>query len=74
MSKPRGRGLDAPLSPRQDAILLRLADGDTPETIAAELHLAPSTVRAVVDNCRAKLGAKTTAHAISIAHRKGILR
>lgn len=74
MTTPRGRRIGAPLSPRQDAVLLRLASGDTPEEVAAELDIAVGTVHKTMGNARVKLEAKTTAHAIAIAYQRGILQ
>lgn len=74
MKNTRGRRPGRPLSERQNDVLLFLADGDTPKTIAEELGIAPDTVHVMSATIRAKLGAKTTAHAIAIAYQKGILK
>jgi DNA-binding CsgD family transcriptional regulator len=64
---------DGLLSPREREILTLLAGGDTAESVAGELVLSPYTVRTHVRNIKDKLGARTTAHAIAIAMRRGDL-
>lgn len=60
------------LSPRELEVLALLAAGNTRETAAAELCLAPSTIQGHVARILAALGARNAAHAVAIAHRSGL--
>ena len=53
-------------------MLALLAAGYTREPAAAELGLAPSTVQGHVARILAALGARNAAHAVAIAHRRGL--
>ena len=55
------------LTPRETEILKMYARGMTHPEIAGKLWLATETVKSHTKHIRAKLGAKTTAHAIAIA-------
>jgi DNA-binding NarL/FixJ family response regulator len=59
------------LTPREREVLGLLADGLTGEEAAQKLFLSPETIRTHVRNAMDKLGAKTRAHAITIALRDG---
>lgn len=61
------------LTPREREVLGLLADGLTGEEAAKRLYLSPETIRTHVRNAMDKLGAKTRAHAITIALRDGQL-
>jgi PAS domain S-box-containing protein len=69
------KGEDAvPLSRRQLEIVALLADGLTTREIAERLVLSVQTVNQHVKNIEARLQARNRAHAVSIAHGRGLLR
>jgi DNA-binding CsgD family transcriptional regulator len=57
----------ANLSQREKEVLTLLALGESNQTIASRLFLAPETVRNYTRSARIKLGAKSRSHAIAIA-------
>jgi len=59
------------LSGREREVLTALAGGQTGGDIARQLFIAPDTVRRHVANAREKLNARTRAHAIAEALRRG---
>ena len=59
------------LSARERQVLTALAGGQTGDDIARQLFIAPDTVRRHVANAREKLQARTRAHAIAEALRRG---
>jgi DNA-binding CsgD family transcriptional regulator len=59
------------LSPREHAILVRIAVGESGPQIAAELFISPDTVRTHLQNVLVKLGAQTRPHAIALALQNG---
>ena len=61
------------LTARQRAVLTGLARGDSVEEIALELGLSPDTVRVHIRNARMRLGARSRAHAVVIALRRGAI-
>ena len=61
------------LSTREREVLTLLALGETNQTIAEKLHLAPETVRNYTRSARAKLGARSRSQAIAIAVASGQL-
>jgi len=56
-----------PLSQRERAVLRLIARGYTGPETAKKLHVSPTTVKTQLRVARARLGARTTAHAIGIA-------
>lgn len=68
-----GEGSGEPLNDREREVLGLLALGDSYREIAAKLHLAPETVRNYTRSARAKLGARSRAHAITLALTSGQL-
>jgi two-component system nitrate/nitrite response regulator NarL len=56
-----------PLSPRERAVLRLIAHGYTGPEIAKKLHVSPTTVKTQLRIARARLGARTTAHAVGVA-------
>ena len=64
----------ASLTPREREILSLVALGITGEEIAECLVISAETVRTHLRNARAKLGAKTKAHAVALALSRGLLR
>lgn len=64
-------GCDALLTRRQREILQLLARGLNAPQIAAELFLAPTTVRTHVQNAMMRLEATTRVHAVSLALERG---
>ena len=63
----------AVLSPRQRWILGKVAGGSTRRAIAAELHVAPSTVTGYLADIYAALGVAGAPQAVAVAHRLGLL-
>ena len=61
------------LTPREREVLGLVADGNTSDTIAAILNIAPRTVEAHVTNAATKLGAHNRVHAVTMAIRKNEL-
>lgn len=55
-------------------MLILIANGRTPVSIAHEQHLVPGTIHAHAARARRKLGAHTTAHAIAAALVLGEIR
>jgi DNA-binding NarL/FixJ family response regulator len=69
----RGTGVAAALTARELEVLRLLADGNSNETIARELHIAPDTVRAHVRKAMAKLGSSTRTQAVATALRQSLI-
>uniref|UniRef100_A0A7C2ZZ19 Response regulator transcription factor n=1 Tax=Thermorudis sp. TaxID=1969470 RepID=A0A7C2ZZ19_9BACT len=65
--------LTEPLTPREREILRRLVAGQRNAEIAAALLISVKTVEYHVSNIFTKLGARSRAEAIRIAHEQGIL-
>lgn len=61
------------LTPRQLAILQLTADGHTYAAIGRQLDIGESAVKHDVRDLRTHLGAHSTAHAVHLAHLRGIL-
>ena len=61
------------LTDREREILTMLAIGETNQTIARELNLAPETVRTHTRTARLRLGARSRSHAITLALQSGQL-
>lgn len=61
------------LRPREIEVLQLAADGHTRSSAAAELYLAPQTVKMHLASARRRLGAKTTTAAVVAALRKGLI-
>lgn len=66
--EPAGSG---ELTPREQQVLRMVAMGKTGQEIAEALVLSPETVSTHVRNIREKLGARSRAHALAIALRRG---
>jgi len=62
------------LTPRELDVLRCLAAGRTNAEIAAELHLAPSSVKKLVSRCLARLGVRNRVEAALLVHREGLPR
>lgn len=58
---------------RERQILGMLASGGTDTQIAVELGLSPATVQTHVRNAKAKLGARTRAHAVAMVMCRGLI-
>jgi DNA-binding CsgD family transcriptional regulator len=65
--------LDGRLTPRQHEILLHVADGESTDQIAAELHLSRETVRNHVRHILRRLGTNSRLEAVAVARRDEIL-
>jgi DNA-binding NarL/FixJ family response regulator len=61
------------LTPRELDVLRCLALGRTNAEIAAELHLAPSSVKKLVSRCLARLGVRNRVEAALLVQREGVL-
>lgn len=61
------------LTPSQIRMFQLLADGHTYYDIAARLYLAQSTVNTTIRNARIRLGAATTADALTLATTLGLI-
>lgn len=61
------------ITERQLQVLRLFANGYTSIEIAAELLIAVRTVEEHLKGCRRTLGAKTSAQAVAIAMRKGVI-
>lgn len=66
--------MTARLTPSERTVLVLLANGRTPTSIATEQHLQPGTIHAHAANARRKLGVQTTTHAVAAALALGIIR
>ena len=60
------------LSARELQVLTAVADGDDNATVAQAMRLSPETVRTYVSRILTKLGARSRAHLVAIAHRSGV--
>ena len=70
----RGNEAHTPvLTPRESEVLNLIAQGCSIPTIAAELYLAPSTVKTHVQRLYEKLGVSDRAAAVAAAMRRGLL-
>lgn len=63
----------SPLTAREADVLAALARGLPTKTIGRELAISPKTVESHVGRLLAKLGARSRAQAVSIAHDRGLL-
>ncbi len=61
------------LSPRQEAVLQKLANGQTQKQIAQALKISPETVRSHCEVLKNKLGAQNNAHVVHVAYCTGWL-
>ena len=67
-------GPSAPLLTARELDVLRLlAEGNSNEAIAAELHIAPDTVRAHLRKAMRKLGSRTRTQAVATALRRSVI-
>ncbi|MDH4177512.1 MAG: response regulator transcription factor [Thermoleophilia bacterium] len=69
----QGGSFSVGLTTRELEVLRLLADGNSNESIARELHIAPDTVRAHVRKAMAKLSASTRTQAVATALRKSLI-
>ncbi len=61
----------AALSPRERAVLARLVEGDSAETIAAHSYVSLATVRSQIRSILAKLGVTSQLAAVALARQAG---
>jgi DNA-binding response OmpR family regulator len=73
VERPRGSRPPSSLTGREQQVLTLLADGFTPAQVAEDLTISPSTVGTHIEHIYEKLGARTRAHAVGIAFRRGLL-
>ncbi|HXZ98879.1 MAG TPA: response regulator transcription factor [Candidatus Binatia bacterium] len=69
----RGSPLAEPLTPRETAVLLFLADGLSNEEISRRLFISIHTLRNHIQSIISKLGAHSKLEAVSIAIREGLI-
>ena len=62
-----------PLTDRETAIIIMLADGQHDPEIAAGLEIAPRTYRRHVVAAQVKLGARSRAHLVALAIRGQVI-
>ena len=60
-------------TPRERQVLQLIADGLVNREIGVELHLSEETVKSHVRHLLAKLQARSRAHAVAIAFRRGLV-
>ena len=63
-----------PLSPRQEEVLVLIADGKTNKEIASRIGIRLDSVEAIANALFVKLGASNRAEAVAIALRKHLLK
>jgi two-component system, cell cycle sensor histidine kinase and response regulator CckA len=61
------------LTPREQEVLVHLADGKTNDKVAHELGISPETVQSHVRNAMGKLGADTRTEAVATALRQSLI-
>jgi DNA-binding CsgD family transcriptional regulator len=61
------------LTPREREALELLAEGMVPKKIAEQMNISPYTYKDTIERARIRLDAKTTAQAVYIACKRGIL-
>lgn len=62
------------LTKRERECLMHIANGYHVPEIATMINISQTTIRYHLDNCREKLGAASTAHAVALASQLGLLR
>ena len=72
-SSANGADLTEPLTPRETAVLLFLADGMGNEEISQRLFISIHTLRNHIQSIISKLGAHSKLEAVSIAIREGLI-
>ncbi|MGD1053896.1 MAG: response regulator transcription factor [Candidatus Dormibacteria bacterium] len=70
---PNAANLTEPLTPRETAVLLFLADGMSNEEISKRLFISIHTLRNHIQSIISKLGAHSKLEAVSIAIREGLI-
>jgi DNA-binding NarL/FixJ family response regulator len=70
-SRASGTGSHYRLTPRELEVLALLADGLSPEDIAARLVISVKTVGTHIEHIFRKLGVRTRAQAVAVAYREG---
>lgn len=63
----------APLTKRQNEVLKLMSQGETVDSAARLLGTKPSTVRTHKSAIAVKLGARSTAHAVALGLKTGII-
>jgi len=73
MSVPAANRTPGRITPRELEVLALVADGHSTREISQTLWITEETVRTHVRRLLERLDARTRAHAVSIAHREGLL-
>lgn len=68
-----GPALGDPLTWREQRVLELIADGMSSQQAGRRLHLSPETVKTHARRIYRKLGARDRAHAVHLAHQRGLL-
>lgn len=61
------------LTPRQIEVLALVAQGLTYKAVAKALKLEPCTVRDHMQHMHCRLGSNNAAHAVHLAHQRGLI-
>ncbi|KKL61046.1 hypothetical protein LCGC14_2199230 [marine sediment metagenome] len=61
------------LTPGEMEVLKFIAEGRPHKEIGALLFYAPESIKNMMKSVKKKLGAKSVAHAVHIAHQRGLL-
>ena len=62
------------LTPRQQTVLELTADGLKRDEVARQMYVSLETVKTHLQDARQTLGARTTAQAVAVAFRQGLIQ
>ena len=69
---PLNPSVSAQLTTREQEVLLLLAEGLNPWSVAGKLFIAEKTVNTHIDHIFGKLGVHTRAEAVAVAYRRDL--